>query len=175
MELKNGIFTASLTDKATNDYTTLKLTVVNALEKILDTTHGKGTYAIVDVDFRQGSIVVIYGMEITKAAAADTVKYVSSGISKNKGTFVGYTVDVNSLKWAGSASLIVTLSSLTMTCHDSHKPVALLFTSEEPSVVSPGSSHPMTNSGSICSTGEESPPPAALPTEPSPPCLNIHQ
>jgi len=50
---------------------------------------------------RQGSIVVIYGMEITKAAAADTVKYVSSGISKNKGTFVGYTVDVNSLKWAG--------------------------------------------------------------------------
>ncbi|KAK2193769.1 hypothetical protein NP493_5g00021 [Ridgeia piscesae] len=49
------------------------------------------------------------------------------------------------------------------------------FTSEEPSVVSPGSSHPMTNSGSICSTGEESPPPAALPTEPSPPCLNIHQ
>ena len=27
---------------------------------------------------------------------------------------------------AGSASLIVTLISLTMTCHDSHKPVALL-------------------------------------------------
>ncbi|KAK2183460.1 hypothetical protein NP493_312g07014 [Ridgeia piscesae] len=38
-------------------------------------------------------------------------------------------------KTEGSASLIVTLSSLTMTCHDSHKPVALLFTSEEPSVV----------------------------------------
>ena len=28
---------------------------------------------------------------------------------------------------AGSASLIVTLSSLTMTCHDSHKPVVFLL------------------------------------------------
>ncbi|KAK2180928.1 hypothetical protein NP493_420g05043 [Ridgeia piscesae] len=46
---------------------------------------------------------------------------------------------------------------------------------KNPVSCSPGSSHPMTNSGSICSTGEESPPPAALPTEPSPPCLNIHQ
>ena len=27
---------------------------------------------------------------------------------------------------AGSASLIVTLSSLTMTCHDSHKPVIFM-------------------------------------------------
>ena len=30
----------------------LPLCVLFQLEKILDTTHGKGTYAIVDVDFR---------------------------------------------------------------------------------------------------------------------------
>ena len=50
---------------------------------------------------RQGSIVVIYGLDISKEAAADTVKYVSRGISKNKGKFAGYSVDVNSLKWTG--------------------------------------------------------------------------
>ena len=40
---------------------------------------------------------------------------------------VSYTSSIDSFAVAtGSASLIVTLSSLTMTCHDSHKPVALL-------------------------------------------------
>ena len=31
VELKNGVFTGTLTDKTTKDYTTLKSTVVNAV------------------------------------------------------------------------------------------------------------------------------------------------
>ncbi|KAK2189807.1 hypothetical protein NP493_96g07006 [Ridgeia piscesae] len=75
----------------------------------------------------------------------------------------------------GSASLIVTLSSLTMTCHDSHKPVALLFTSEEPSVVFARNQPSDDKQRFDLQHRRGLYPPAALPTEPSPPCLNIHQ
>ncbi|KAK2168067.1 hypothetical protein NP493_1247g00068 [Ridgeia piscesae] len=46
---------------------------------------------------------------------------------------------------------------------------------KNPVSCSPGSSHPMTNSGSICSTGEESPPTCCSTYRTITPCLNIHQ
>ena len=49
----------------------------------------------------QGSVVVKYVLEMTKAAATSTVTHVRSAIVQNSGTFAGYIVDVKSIQASG--------------------------------------------------------------------------
>ncbi|KAI0217746.1 hypothetical protein LSAT2_030511, partial [Lamellibrachia satsuma] len=99
VRLTNISYTPDLADKTSDEYKRWKTSVVYTLTIILEVTLGKGNFAIVDVTFSEGSIVVSYELTIQKAVATDTLATILDTVKNatKDGRFGNYTVDPDSV------------------------------------------------------------------------------